>query len=90
MADPAAPTFRIGVRVTLRAAVLDPQGNAILRGLHALGFTQIDGVHAGKYFALSIRAADADAALAEAHRACERLLSNPVIETFALALEDSP
>jgi phosphoribosylformylglycinamidine synthase len=90
MSDTETPIFRIGVRVTLRPAVLDPQGAAILRGLSALGFTEIEDVHAGKYFALVIRAADPEAALAGARRACERLLSNPVIETFALAVEDTP
>jgi phosphoribosylformylglycinamidine synthase PurS subunit len=88
MIDSAIRTFHIGVRVTLHSAVLDPQGGAILRGLHALGFDGIDEVHAGKYFSLTIHASDADAALAEARRAGERLLSNPVIETFALALEE--
>jgi phosphoribosylformylglycinamidine synthase len=90
MPEAALATFRVGVRVTLHPAVLDPQGKAILHGLHALGFTGIAEVHAGKYFALTIRAASAEAALAEARRACERLLSNPVIETFALALEEAP
>jgi phosphoribosylformylglycinamidine synthase len=90
MADATLPTFRIGVRVTLRPAVLDPQGEAILRGLHALGFGGIEEAHAGKYFALLVRAESADAALAQARSACERLLSNPVIETFALALDEAP
>ncbi|HWE61504.1 MAG TPA: phosphoribosylformylglycinamidine synthase subunit PurS [Chloroflexota bacterium] len=87
MTDQELPTFRVGVEVTLRPAVLDPQGTAILRGLHALGFIAIEEAHAGKFFRLIVRAVDADAALAEAQRACERLLSNPVIETFALHLE---
>jgi phosphoribosylformylglycinamidine synthase len=80
-------TYRIGVRVTLRPAVLDTQGKAILRGLHAMGFSAIHEIHAGKYFSLVVRATSAEAALAEARRACERLLSNPVIETLTLALE---
>jgi phosphoribosylformylglycinamidine synthase subunit PurS len=80
--------YAIGVTVTLRPAVLDTQGKAILRGLHALGFEAIEAIHAGKYFELSVRAASAEDALAQASRACERLLSNPVIETFSLALRD--
>ena len=81
--------YHIGVQVTLHAAVLDPQGLAVLRGLQALGFDAIEEVHAGTFFRLSVRAADADAAMAEARRACERLLTNPVIETFTLAIEDA-
>ncbi len=85
-----AGLFQVGVRVTLHAAVLDAQGQAILHGLHALGFPAIEEAHAGKFFRLAIRAPDADAALAEARRACERLLANPVIESYAVAIEDSP
>ncbi len=79
--------FQVGVRVTLRAAVLDTQGQAILRGLHAMEFSSIEDVRAGKFFRLTVRAANADEALATATRACERLLANPVIETFDLALD---
>ncbi len=77
--------YNIGVRVTLRPAVLDPQGQAILRGLHALEFPGIEDVQAGKFFRLAVRAATLDEALSIASDACERLLANPVIETFILA-----
>jgi phosphoribosylformylglycinamidine synthase len=83
----ALPLYNVGVRVTLRPAVLDTQGQAILRGLHALEFASIEDVHAGKFFRLAIRAIDEEAAMAAARRACERLLANPVIETFTLSLE---
>ena len=79
--------FQVGVRVTLRPAVLDTQGQAILRGLRALEFSPIEDVRAGKFFRLTVRALNADEALATASRACERLLANPVIETFDLALD---
>ena len=75
------------MQVTLHEAVLDPQGQAILHGLHTLGFPEIREVHAGKYFRLIVEATDADAAVQHARAACERLLSNPVIETFTLRLE---
>jgi phosphoribosylformylglycinamidine synthase len=83
----ASRLYQVGVRVTLRPAVLDTQGQAILRGLHALEFASIEEVHAGKFFRLAIRASDEAEALAIASRACERLLANPVIETFAVVLE---
>ena len=79
--------FQVGVRVTLRPAVLDTQGQAILRGLRALEFSPIEDVRAGKFFRLTVRALNAEEALATAARACERLLANPVIETFDLALD---
>ncbi len=89
MADRAQePLHEIGVTVTLRPAVLDTQGKAIIRGLHAMGFSGIEELHAGKYFRLTVRAASGEAALAQARVACDRLLSNPVIETYTLKLQD--
>jgi phosphoribosylformylglycinamidine synthase PurS subunit len=80
--------FTIDVRVSLRPAVLDTQGKAILRGLHAMGFDGISEIHAGKFFRMKVRALNAEEAVVEARSACERLLSNPVIETFSLELAD--
>jgi len=81
--------YTIGARITLRPAVLDPQGQAILRGLHALDFPTIEDVQAGKYFRLTVRAASLDEALATASDACERLLANQVIERFILTPEST-
>ncbi len=89
MAESAQETLHeVGVTVTLRPAVLDTQGKAILHGLHAMGFGAIEEIHAGKYFRLTVRAAGREAALEQARAACDRLLSNPVIETYALKLYD--
>ncbi len=89
MTDVEAPmTYGIDVRVTLRPAVLDTQGKAILRGLHAMGYSSIGEVHAGKYFRLTVAAPTGESALAQARSACERLLSNPVIETFTVVMAD--
>ncbi|HVC82786.1 MAG TPA: phosphoribosylformylglycinamidine synthase subunit PurS [Chloroflexota bacterium] len=84
---PDLTLYTIGARVTLRPAVLDPQGQAILRGLHALNFPTVEDVQAGKYFRLSVRAANLNEAMATASDACERLLANLVIERFILTPE---
>jgi phosphoribosylformylglycinamidine synthase PurS subunit len=91
MAEPSTPlAYSVDVRVSLRPAVLDTQGKAILHGLHAMGYTSIAEVHAGKYFRLEVTAADGDEAIEHARAACQRLLSNPVIETFSLELVNGP
>jgi phosphoribosylformylglycinamidine synthase len=86
----ALSTFGVDVRVSLRPAVLDTQGKAILRGLHAMGYDAVSEVHAGKYFRLAVAAPSRENALEQARSACERLLSNPVIETFSLEVIDGP
>jgi phosphoribosylformylglycinamidine synthase PurS subunit len=88
MSDRSEAEFTVHVRVNLRPAVLDTQGKAILSGLHSMGFGAISEVHAGKFFRLSVSAPDSESALEVARSAAERLLSNPVIETFTLEIAD--
>jgi phosphoribosylformylglycinamidine synthase PurS subunit len=74
------------VRVTLKAAVNDPQGLAIRGGLHQLGFDAVSSVRAGKFFEIQLDAptrSDADRLVADMGR---RLLANPVIEDFTFQL----
>jgi phosphoribosylformylglycinamidine synthase PurS subunit len=74
------------VYVTLKPAVLDPQGKAIHHALETLGFDQVNGVRQGKY--IEIELADGDAA--EMRRSldemCRKLLANTVIEDFRYEL----
>jgi phosphoribosylformylglycinamidine synthase len=74
------------VRVTLKAGVLDPQGQAIGNALKALGFSGIGEVRQGKLIELEL--AETDPALAHARVAtmCEELLANPIIEEYAIEL----
>ncbi len=41
--------YRVQVRVMPRAALLDPQGQAVEHALHALGFGEVDRVRVGKH-----------------------------------------
>ena len=78
--------FRIEVRVMPRAALLDPQGQAVEHALHALGFADVAGVRVGKHLVLELSAPSRDAALEQARAMCERLLANPVTEDYELAV----
>lgn len=79
--------FRVEVRVMPRAALLDPQGQAVTNALHALGFGEVAGARVGKHLVLTLEAASRDAAAARAAAMCERLLANPVTEDFHLSVE---
>lgn len=80
------------VYVTLKDSIHDPQGNAILQALLALGFEGITGVRAGKYFELNMPAGytDAETAGKAVKEMCEKLLANTVIEKYSYEItEDS-
>lgn len=75
------------IHVTPREGVLDPQGAAVERALHGLGFTSVAGVRQGKYFEIDLPGADPAAARAEVVDMCERLLANTVVEDYEVDIE---
>ena len=74
--------MHVTIFVSLKPGVLDPQGKAIERSLHALGYSEIAGVRAGKVFELDIEAASRAAAELRIREICDRLIANPVIEDY--------
>lgn len=74
--------MRVKIFISLKSGVLDPQGKAIERSLHSLGYNDVRDVRAGKYLELEIEAPSRDAAEVRIRDFCDRLLSNPVIEDY--------
>lgn len=74
--------FTAQVHVTLKPTVNDPQGNAVLGSLHTLGFESVSAVRVGKYLTLGLEASDEQDARTQVSAMCERLLANPVIESY--------
>jgi phosphoribosylformylglycinamidine synthase subunit PurS len=76
--------FRAQVVVSLKDGLLDPQGKAVEGSLPALGWTNVSDIRVGRYVELDVEAIDQDAAVSQVQAMAERLLSNPVIETFRI------
>ncbi len=77
------------VEVTLKKAVLDPQGAAVEKSLQALGYDGVSEVRVGKYIELNLEANDREEAAARVEDMSRRLLSNPVIEDFSYELQEA-
>jgi phosphoribosylformylglycinamidine synthase len=75
------------VFVTLKPSVFDPQGRTIAEALHSLGYGAVGDVRQGKYFELEL-AADAVEADRLAREVADRVLANPVIESYRIELEE--
>jgi phosphoribosylformylglycinamidine synthase subunit PurS len=82
----AGVTFSAAIDVMLRDGIADPQGQTIERALPALGYSQVAGVRVGKRIELDIDAASAEEARAAVVEMCQRLLANPVIESYSVTL----
>ncbi|WP_018391430.1 phosphoribosylformylglycinamidine synthase subunit PurS [Ancylobacter sp. FA202] len=76
------------VLVTLKSAVLDPQGKAIEGALRSLGVPGVSSVRQGKVFDIELDTSDPAKAEATLKDACEKLLANTVIETYRIELVD--
>jgi len=75
------------VTVMLKDGVLDPQGKAIAHALHGLGFGMVSDVRAGKVIEVILNETDPARAQASAEEMARRLLANPVIESYRVAVE---
>lgn len=79
--------YKARITVTLRPAILDPQGKATHHALQNLGFDQISSVRIGKYMELQLSADTEEDAESAARAACEKLLANPIMEDYKVRVE---
>ncbi len=76
--------FQVQIKVMPLKDLLDPQGKAVLGGLHNLGLNGVEDVRVGKHITLQIEAADEAAARQVAEEASKQLLANAVMEYFEI------
>ena len=70
------------VYVTLKPSVFDPQGRVVADALVTLGYPDVTDVRQGKYFELEVDAKSAEEAKTVAGDVADKLLANPVIESY--------
>lgn len=79
------PKFSVTVYVFRKPDCVSPEGDATLKALGRLGFSNIDAVKMGKCFVLLINAVDAAEAETTAKEASKKLLSFSVAEEYEIA-----
>lgn len=70
------------VHVFYKDGVFDPQGNTVAGSLKKIGFSKVKDVRMGKVIDLDLNYTSADEARSEIKKMCDKLLVNPVIESF--------
>jgi phosphoribosylformylglycinamidine synthase len=77
------------VLVRPKDGILDPQGEAVQSSLRQLGFP-VGEARVGRVIDLEVNADTGPEARAEIERMCERLLANPLIESYEIeVVEDA-
>ena len=79
-------TYTATVTVRLKEGVLDPEAETTRRALERLGF-ELEALRAADVFEVDLAAADAEAARERADEMAERLLANPTIHDYDVAVD---
>jgi len=74
------------VDVMLKPGISDPQGQTIEKALPVLGYDGVTGVRVGKRIQLEVEATSEEEARTKVQEMCEKLLANPVIESYEVMI----
>ncbi len=80
---------RVIVDIFLKPEILDPQGRAVQGAMGRLGLEGVKDVRQGKQFIIEVDGDLAGDRAALMEKLAGELLSNPVIEDFAMRVEAS-
>ena len=70
------------VTVHYKQGILDPQGKAVQNALHSLGINGVSETRVGRHIVLTFPEMSRTEAEQQTEKACEKILSNPVIEDY--------
>ena len=79
--------MRATVLVRPKPGILDPQGQAVESSLRELGFA-VTGARVGRVVDLEIPAEDSATARVAVEQMCDRLLANPLVESYEIEFVD--
>ena len=80
--------MRARVYVSLKPSVFDPQGRVVADALVTLGYEDVKDVRQGKFFEVEVADEDPAATKSRVTEMAEKLLANPVIESYRFEVEE--
>lgn len=81
--------FKAEIDVMPLDALLDPQGKAVSNSMKNIGLPEIEGVRIGRHIRLFVEAATKDEASSKVEAACQKLLSNQIMESYTFELVEA-
>ncbi len=79
--------MKVRITVSRRAEIADPQGSTVVRALHQLGYEEVKGARFDRSIVLEVEGDDSNAIRGRVEEMCARLLVNPVLEDYQVAVE---
>lgn len=77
-------TYHFVVSIKRKPGLSDPEGTTTKKALKDLGFDEVTEVAYGRTISIGIDAETTATALVQVTEMCEKLLANPVIETYTI------
>ncbi|NLM26285.1 MAG: phosphoribosylformylglycinamidine synthase subunit PurS [Firmicutes bacterium] len=78
--------YKVKVFVTLKEAVLDPQGKAAQNSLHYANYIQVNNMRIGKYIEFDLDVEERAEGERLVDEICQKLLVNTVVEDYRFEL----
>lgn len=79
--------FRVQLNVSPKPGIRDPQGDAVAESLRGLGYKGFRVHHVGRTLSFDLEGASEAAVRETVDDMCRRLLVNPNLETYEVAVE---
>ena len=78
--------YKAHIQVMPHKVLLDPQGKTVTKNLKHIGLEGLTNVRIGKSIEMEVNAIDSASADTLVKSACEKLLTNPIMEYFEFKL----
>jgi phosphoribosylformylglycinamidine synthase PurS subunit len=76
--------MKVTITIDRRPEIADPEGTTVKRALHDLGFTETRTVRMDRVIHMDVEGDDVGEVKARVEEMCRQLLTNPVLEDFAV------
>jgi len=77
-------TYSFEVMIRRKPGLSDPEGATTHKALKDLGFSTVEDISFGRVITISLEGSDEATAQQDVEAMCEKLLANPVIESYAI------
>jgi phosphoribosylformylglycinamidine synthase PurS subunit len=78
--------FAASIQVMPHRELLDPQGKTVANNMKNLQIDGVEDIRIGKQILMTLTAADEEEARSKVDTACQKLLANPIMESYAYSL----
>ncbi len=81
-------TFKAEIDIMPLKELLDPQGKAATRNLRDVEIEGVEQIRIGKHVQMTMQAMSKDDAKEKVEKACQKLLANPIMESYTYVIEE--